>query len=356
MQATALQLVEIFANGGETTAVPLQAPATAAVLCRLVTSHHILTPLGSEASTPAGGTPGPESARSITPQASLGASADHVFKLAEPLAALRCLRLIATHQASGSAASGQGGKGSGAGSGGVATGAPGGFASHIFRAGLYPALSRHLTQAAALAVPMLQDMLADHFAAPGDAAAGASGASGAVNAGASTPRTPVATWGADASAMSQLLRPQACRNARQNKARRALLDRLPAPHSSAETPLGALIGELAMWAGIGADARRTTGAADASNASKSAAGEREAGERGAWMVRADVASPLLSAVFDCFAAGGKAAFILEQPADNLLAEHEYALHFSCTLSIRRSFLRDTGFVLWLCSVSAFVML
>jgi hypothetical protein len=280
MQATALSLVELLANGGATTAVPLQTRSVAASLCALVTTHHVLpvdasdTPLTAPGATQATPFERTTSAQSADPGSARSARSGGYRDasagprgLTEPLAALRCLRLIATHQSAGGGAKDGGADGD-------APVATVGFASHVFRAGLYPALSRHVIQAAALAVPL--PGLPEHLTASDGAAAAAAD---------------------DA-------QPPPCRNPRQVTARKSLLARLPQPHRDAQTPLGQLMGELAMWVGIGVDLRRSTG-------------------KGGWAVRGEVVAPLCSAVIDCFAYE-RQQFILEQPVANRAPEHECA--------------------------------
>jgi hypothetical protein len=246
LQMITLQLVELFSSCGAATAVPLQLPSTATCLCSLVTTCSLLPPSPSSNNPQEGCLSNNLPLEVVSQRCTTPPPGPH-DALTVPLAALCCLRLITTHQSHRS---------------GAADSAPSsGFATHLFKCGLYQAISRLLVQAAALAVPQLN----------------AGGTEGGV-AGASPPPA------------------VACRNAKQHTARRALLERLPAPHAHAKTPLGRLMGELAMWTGVGWE------------------------RRGGWAVRGDVVAPLCSAVFDCFAFERR-NFILEQPGTNLTDSH-----------------------------------
>ena len=270
MQSNALQLVEMFANGGSTTAVPLQTADVAEALCDLVTGFHLLPDNLAE---PANGEPGHaiphgSGADDSNAQPQAAGSTAVVQRMAKPLAALRCLRLIVTHESSGGPAEGSTGRGPG-------------FALQLRSAGLYAALTRHLLQAAALALPLrsLSQRLQD----------------------AQDTQAPAAPqrMHVDVPREDAFVPEVPCRNLAQVKARQRTLQRLPPPHCQGDSALGAVMAELAMWTGI----VEQHGLARA--------------------VRADVIAPLCSAVVDCFAFGtGK--FVLEQPAANLSAANRCA--------------------------------
>jgi hypothetical protein len=242
VQMAALQLVEWLAAASTGAATQMQQATSAAALCQIITSHSLLDSASPDTCVDT-------SAEDTTLTPVQPSALRRMPHFSEVLAALRCLRLLTSAPPT---------------EGGPPVGT---FPLLLLRSGLYPAITRLLIHATALAVP-LQGF---HGTGRSMSAAGVTDPSAA----------------------------PACPYKSQADARKMLLERLPLQLRGTDSYLGVVMQELAMWIGIGGVA---------------------VGDAGGWKVRGDVVTHLCSAVLDTFAYDDKAC-VLEQPPENWTAKH-----------------------------------